>query len=434
MKVTIIGGGFTGLTAAYRLSKNGHSVSLLEKESFLGGLAQGFKQKRWDWHLEAAYHHLFTNDQDILTLIQEIGLASKLIIQRPLTATLWENTMYQLDSASSLLQFPALPLIDRVRTGIFIGAMKINPFWKPLESVTAKTLALTLGGQAGWNIIWEPLMVGKFGDYADQIAASWLWARIKKRTPSLVYIETGFQLLVERLKEKIIEQGGSIITQATVHSIEEHSTKSANTKNFITRYNKNKKIISDRVLITIPTPLAKKLSPMIPSYYFEKSLTIPHLHAQVLIIESKQPILNDIYWLNITDRSFPFLAVVAHTNFMNKKHYGNNHVTYIGNYLPPNHPYLTYSKEKLWNTYIPYIKKINPSLKFTFDLVQSYLFTAPYAQPVHQVHYSDKAPAMHSPIKGVYLANMDSIVPWDRGTNYAVQLGNKAAEVIQEDF
>jgi len=33
-------------------------------------------------------------------------------------------------------------------------------------------------------------------------------------------------------------------------------------------------------------------------------------------------------------------------------------------------------------------------------------------------------------LPNVYLANMDSIVPWDRGTNYAIELGEKAAETI----
>ena len=40
--VVIIGGGFTGLTAAYELLKRGHSVTILESESEIGGLAAAF--------------------------------------------------------------------------------------------------------------------------------------------------------------------------------------------------------------------------------------------------------------------------------------------------------------------------------------------------------------------------------------------------------
>ena len=62
MKIAIIGGGFTGLSAAYEFLKTGHQVDIFEKEPYLGGLAHGFKMPNWDYHLEASYHHFFTND------------------------------------------------------------------------------------------------------------------------------------------------------------------------------------------------------------------------------------------------------------------------------------------------------------------------------------------------------------------------------------
>lgn len=432
MHITIIGGGFTGLTSAYTLINNGHTVTLIEKESYLGGLAQGFKSKKWDWHLESAYHHLFTNDNAILTLIHTLQLDNKLIVKRPVTATLWNNQTYQLDSASSLLQFPALSPLDRIRTGLFIALMKSNPFWKPLEQITAKKLAQSIGGMAGWKVIWEPLMSGKFGVYADDITASWLWARIKKRTPSLAYIEGGFQTLVDNLEKHILQAGGTIITDTTVKAVTPKSTTS-HMPSFSVSLNRSNTITTNCVLLTTPTPIAQRIVPFIPQSYFKKPLTIPHLHAQVLIIESKHPLLDNIYWLNITDRSFPFLAVVAHTNYMDKQHYANHHITYIGNYLPPSHPYLSYSKEKLWKHFYPYVKRINASFNHS-SIINSYLFTAPFAQPVHTQHYSQKAPPLKTPFKGIYIANMDSIYPWDRGTNYAVELGMKSAEVIVEDM
>lgn len=167
-------------------------------------------------------------------------------------------------------------------------------------------------------------------------------------------------------------------------------------------------------------------------------LSIPHLHAQVLVLETKEPILKDVYWLNITDRSFPFLAVVAHTNFMDKKHYGNRHLTYVGNYLPDNHPYLSMTKQQLLKKFLPYLKRLSlnpasPAGGSKLKTLNSYLFTAPFAQPVHQLYYSKRAPKIVTGIPNVYLANMDSIYPWDRGTNYAVELGQKAARAIEKE-
>lgn len=400
MRVAIVGGGFTGLTAAYELGKIGHQVSLFERDDHLGGLAYGFRAPHWDWYLEGAYHHLFTNDDAIISLCNELHVP--LIIKRPITANFYKGKMYQFDSPKHLLQFPYLSLQDKLRTGALAAFCKAYPFWRTLEGTTAKNFAISLGGKHGWKTIWEPLMNAKFGDLADTVAASWLWARIHKRTPSLAYIEGGFQTLVNALTKAIKKQGGKVYTH--------HEFKKLNSQ-------------FDKTLLTIPTPIAAKLIPELPN------TPIPHLHAQVLILETKEPILKDVYWLSITDPTYPFLAVVQHTNFMDKKYYGGNHLTYIGNYLPQGHPYLLMTKEQLLKKFMPFIKRLTMN---DLRLTNSYLFIGPFAQPVHQINYSQIAPKFETPIPGVYLANMDSIYPWDRGTNYAVELGMKASHRIHE--
>ena len=402
MRIAVVGGGFTGLTAAYELTKRGHEVTVFEKEDHLGGLAWGFKEPGWEWSLEASYHHLFTNDRAIVSLIHELGLSGKIIKKRPITANYWGGQAYQFDNPIHLLTFPGLSLIDKLRTGALAAFCKLYPFWQTLEGVTAKQFFTTWGGKAGWEEIWEPLMTGKFGHFDNEIAASWLWARIKKRTPSLYYIEGGFQTLVNALAAATRKNGGVI------------RLKTEATKQITSQF--------DKVLFTTPTPIAHKLIPTIPNP------PIPHLSAQTLILETDTPILNNIYWLNITDRKFPFLAVVTHTNFMDKRHYGNRHLTYVGNYLPPDHPYLFMTKEQLLKIFLPFIKRI--SFDSRFSILNSRLFVAPFAQPVHQINYSRRAPKFETGAENMYLANMDSIYPWDRGTNYAVELGQKAAMKI----
>lgn len=402
MKIAVIGGGFTGLTGAYELAKKGHAVTLLEKEKTLGGLAYGFKAPNWDWHLEGGYHHWFTNDHAILKLTRELGIETKLILKRPVTANYFQGKIYQLDSPLHLLRFPGLSVIDKLRTGILVAFCKIYPFWKTLEGTTAKVFFIALGGKRAWNVLWEPLMIGKFGDYADMVAASWLWARIKKRTPKLYYMEGGFHTLVAALEKSITVHGGIIKTNTTLAALP---------KGF------------DKILLTVPTPIAKKLVPGL------QDPGIPHLFAQTLILETKESLLKNCYWLNVTDRSFPFLAVVAHTNFMDKKHYGDHHITYFGNYLPQGHKYLSMTKEQLLKEFMPFIKRLTMN---DLRITNSYMFVGPFAQPVHEIHYSQKIPPFKTTLPGVYLANMDAIVPWDRGTNYAVELGKRAASEMMK--
>ncbi len=415
--------------------REGHAVCPVPSEAH---------KPNWRWHLEGAYHHLFTNDAAIIALAKELGIEKSLIIKRPITANLipasfissastsspiGTETIHiaQLDGIKGLFQFPGLTLLDKFRTGALAAFCKTYPFWKTLEHTTAKEFFTKWGGVRAWQKIWEPLMIGKFGVLESTIAASWLWARVHKRTPSLIYIEGGFQTIVSALATAIEKHGGKIFTDVTIDSITRSSSDTQRARSFIIH-----KKQFDQVLFTTPTPIAEKL--LTTSNLLPKGVSlaghIPHLHAQVLILETPVPILKNIYWLSITDRTYPFLAVVAHTNFMDKKYYGGNHITYIGNYLPHGHENLTMTKQQLLKKFMPYIKKLNSHFPIKPSAMKSYLFTAPFAQPVHQVEYSKKAPPLITPIENIYLANMDSIVPWDRGTNYAVELGKSVAHTM----
>lgn len=425
MHIAIIGGGFTGLTAAYELSAHGHRVSVFEKEPHLGGLAYGFRAPHWAWHLEGAYHHLFTNDSHIMDLMRRIGIRDALIVKRPITATLWNGKTYQLDSPYHLLVFPGLSIIDKCRTALLLAFLKTFPFWQLLEHITAEQLLTSIGGKQAWNIIWEPLLYGKFGTYAPSVSAAWFWARIVKRTPSLCYVEGGFTTIVRALEQAIRANGGTIYTQTPVTRM----TPARNGRVHVAWGRTTQAF--DRVLLTVPTPFALSLIPLLADDPRWSGLhTIPHLFAQTLILETDAPLLNRVYWLNVTDRKAPFLAAVAHTNFMDPARYGGRHLTYFGNYLPQGHRYLTMTKEQLLEEFLPYIRKLCPSVQKLRKTMDSYMFVGPFAQPVHQQRYSRRIPPIPTPIPHVYMANMDYVVPWDRGTNYAVELGKQAAECI----
>ncbi|MFC1626882.1 FAD-dependent oxidoreductase [Patescibacteria group bacterium] len=425
MKFAIIGGGLTGLTAAYELTKKGHEVTVYEKQKTLGGLARGFKEPIWEWHLDYAYHHFFTNDSFVYKLLKELKLDHTILIKRPVTSTYYGDAIHQFDSPLHLLTYSPLPIVDRLRTGIMIGLCKINPFWKPLEHFTAQSLFKPITGEKSWKLIWHPLLVGKFHSHTADIAASWLWARIYKRTPKLGYIKGGFQTLTEGLAKKIRNQGGIIQPNTEIHTIRNQSNKKYA---FKIRINNTWKQFH-KVLITTPSSVLESLIPQLPKNYINNLKHIPHLDAQMLILATKKPILKDIYWLNINNRSFPFLAAVAHTNFIDKKHYGGMHLSYFGNYLPSDHNMLKLSKTQLITKFMPYIQKLNPSFKKS-SIIKSYMFIGSDAQPVHTIDYSKQAPPFNTPMKGLYLANMDSIYPWDRGTNYAIELGKKVAKKL----
>src|SRR3990167_2868611 len=200
MKIAILGGGFTGLTAAYYLAKKGHETTIFEKEPVLGGLAVGFKSEGWDWYLERAYHHLLDSEDDILSFANEIGFKD-IFFKDTQTASLYEigennYRTFPVDSPQDFLKFPLLSLPEKIRAGLIISLLKASPFLSIYEKQTAEEFLRKTMGDRMWEVFWQELFRKKFGKYAENILASFIWARIKKRNKKLRYIEEGFQLFI----------------------------------------------------------------------------------------------------------------------------------------------------------------------------------------------------------------------------------------------
>lgn len=67
--IAVIGAGISGLTAAYVLSKNGFNTILVEKNSYVGGLAATFAYK--NYLLDYGPHNFHTHNPKVLDFVKE---------------------------------------------------------------------------------------------------------------------------------------------------------------------------------------------------------------------------------------------------------------------------------------------------------------------------------------------------------------------------
>ena len=421
MKIAIIGAGFTGLSAAYELTKQNHEVVVFEKDQEPGGLAVGYKEKNWEWSLEKHYHHCFTNDKSILNLAKEIN--HEMFIKRPKTSVFVDNKIYQLDSPITVLLFPLLSVFERLKMSAVIGFLRIDPFWKPLERYKASEILPKLMGKKPFEMIWEPLFINKFGNFANNISLAWFWARIKKRTPALAYPKGGFLELARALVKKIEKNGGKVLFETEILELKEKGQLVIRTKS------DEKTAVFDKVIVTLPSFLFLKIAPTLPMDYQEKLKKLQSIGATNLIIRLKKPFFKDnTYWLNVCDKNAPVMAIVEHTNYMDKKYYDGESIVYLGNYKSPDDAYFKMTKEEMLKKFNSYLEKINPD--YSQNIIGYQLFKSSFAQPIIPINYSKILPSCKTPLENVFLANIEQVYPWDRGTNYAVELGIKAASLI----
>ncbi len=365
-----------------------------------------------------------------MDLIAELGLMDEVEVSPTNTGMYFANRIFRLSTPFDLLRFRPLPFPDRIRLGLLALKARRVRDWRALEDRTAADWLREMGGQRVYEVVWEPLLTGKFGPYAEAVSAVWFWNKLKLRGGSrgktgeerLAYFRGGFVRLAEALAARIEAAGGRIELGRPVAEIapEGDGWRIAGAWGTLS---------ARHVIATPALPLiAGMVRGWAPTDYVASLERIAYLANICLVLELDRS-LSETYWLNVNDPSFPFVGIIEHTNFERPENYGGAHIVYLSKYLPHTDPLFSMAEDEMLDFALPHLTRMFPDFDPTW-VRRHHLWRARWAQPVVERGYARMIPPEDGPLPGLKICSMAQIYPEDRGTNYAIREGRRVGRAL----
>ena len=304
-----------------------------------------------------------------------------------------------------------------------------------LEHKTAAQWLRELGGEKVYKVVWEPLLEGKFGPYAETVSAVWFWNKLKLRGGSrgkggeerLAYFKGSFARLAEATADAIHAMGGEVRVNTPAVSFARGADGRWRTETA------SGTIESDIVIATTALPLIADMVESWASADYTDSLRRIDYLANVCLVLQLDRSLSETYWLNVNDPTFPYVGVIEHTNFESADTYAGNHIVYLSKYLPHTDPLYAMTPDEVLEFSLPHLRKMFPAFERAW--IRSFnVWKARWSQPVVEKEYSRLIPSEDGPLPGMYLCSMAQVYPEDRGTNYAIREGRRLGQRLAAEL
>jgi protoporphyrinogen oxidase len=431
-RVCIIGAGLAGLSAAYDLGRLGHRVTLTDSSPDLGGLASSLIMDGRP--IERFYHFICGGDNDLIDLVDEIGLSDRLHWVQSKTSFYYRGKLFDFGLPTDLLRFTPVPFFQRIRFGLNVMSSRYRNSWQELDGIPAKKWLIEQIGPEAYEVIWDPLLRVKFGDHHDKVSAAWIWHRIYRVASSrrrlwereyLGYLERGSDTVVDELAAHIRQMPNVEIRTST--RVQQILTENGAVTG-IRIEGSGEIILCQNVISTVALTLLTRMAPDLPLEYVQKIGSVDYIGVVCGLLKLKQPITSS-FWVNINDPNIPFNGFIEYSNLNKHMGLGDKSIVYIPYYLRTTEPRFSFPDEQIMDEFVDGLRRVNPA--FSRDWIEeAHISRAPYAQAICGVNFSQIVPDHQTPLTGLYITDSTQFYPEDRTISAAIRLGRRVASMI----
>lgn len=420
-RIAVLGAGPMGLAVAYQLARDGHQPVIFEADDRVGGMTASF-----DFggiQIERYYHFHCTSDADFLTVLDELGLASRMRWTQTRMGYWFGKRLQAWGNPVALLRFRGLGLIAKFRYGLHAFLCTRRNDWTPLDHVDARGWIRRWVGAEAYEVLWRKLFDYKFYDYADNLSAAWIWSRIRRIGRSryslmrekLGYLDGGSSTLLDGLHADIVRHGGEVRLSSPVQHIVIEQGKVCGVEVG------GERLAFDKVVSTVPLPFVPRLAPDLPESILARFRALNNIAVVCVIAKLRCPVSGN-FWVNTNDPDMDIPGIVEYTNLRPM----DAHIVYVPFYMPGEHPKYADPDAVFIDKVRRYLMQINPAL-VEEDFIDIRASRYRHAQPICEPGFLDRLPPRRLPVEGLWVADTSHYYPEDRGISESIGFGRMLA-------
>ena len=313
----VLGGGLTGLSAAYEFASKGIKPELFEADDTVGGLSKTIV--RDGFRFDIGGHRFHTKDSEVEALVRDL-MGDELInvgrkSQIYMNGQFFDYPLKPLNSISGL----GIPTLLKVIADYSIE--RIKGLFNPDPGDSLEDWVVRNFGRKMFEIYFKIYSEKVWGIPCSRISRSWVERRIAglslataiknafnkavgKDLPTLIddflYPALGIGRLSDRLAEEI-ERSGQVHTSSAVSKIHH------NGKNITSVVAGDHKATAERYISTIPlTELVKMMNPPPPDDVLDAASALGYRDLVITAIAVDKPEVTNLSWIYIPDKDIPF--------------------------------------------------------------------------------------------------------------------------------
>jgi protoporphyrinogen oxidase len=425
-RIAVLGAGPMGLAVAYQLARDGHHPVVLEADDRVGGMTASFDFG--GLQIERYYHFHCTSDSDFLTVLDELGLASKMRWTETRMGYWFGKRLQAWGNPVALLRFKGLGLVAKFRYGLHAFLCTRRNDWMPLDDVEASGWIRRWVGAEAYEVLWRKLFDYKFYDYAGNLSAAWIWSRIRRIGRSryslmrekLGYLEGGSSTLLDGLHADILRHGGQVHLSTPVQRIVIEDGKVQGVQAG------GERLPFDKVVSTVPLPFIPRLAPDLPEPILAKFRALNNIAVVCVIAKLRRPVSAN-FWVNTNDPDMDIPGIVEYSNLRPME----AHIVYVPFYMPGEHPKYAEPDAVFIDKVRRYLMQINPALAAD-DFIDIRASRYRHAQPICEPGFLARLPPRKLPVEGLWVADTSHYYPEDRGISESIGFGRALAREVVE--